>query len=147
MPDCSATLSDWGAALMLRGNYVYLMGASARAGGRFSFLAAKYGRTAGGLKWARVSDVAGDVDTTAGVWVDGDGNVTVGGDLAVTGPELKRGAVVSWNRYGVFRWSRPGGSGNRPARVLQRHDPPATRQATSTSRGGWGGARRTTASS
>jgi len=106
MYDAAAGLSDWGATLMLRGNYVYLMGVSTRAGGRFSFLAAKYGRTAGGLKWARVSDVAGDVDTTAGVWVDGDGNVTVGGDLAVTGPELKRGAVVSWNRYGVFRWSK-----------------------------------------
>ena len=93
---------------MLRGDYAYLGGVTTRVGGRFCFLAAKYARADGTLKWARVSDitVAGDVDSSAGLVVDGDGNVSSGGDLSVTGPEGKRGAVVQWNRNGVFRWEQ-----------------------------------------
>jgi hypothetical protein len=106
--DYDAHLADWGADVVLRGDYVYLGGVTARFGGRFCFLAAKYTRADGLLKWARVSDiaVAGDADSSAGLVVDGDGNVSVGGDLSVTGPEAKRGAVVQWNRNGVFRWEK-----------------------------------------
>lgn len=108
MYDYDAHLADWGADVVLRGDYAYLGGVTARVGGRFCFLAAKYSRADGALKWARVSDiaVAGDVDSSAGLVVDGDGNVSVGGPLTVPGPELKRGAVVQWNRNGVFRWEQ-----------------------------------------
>jgi Beta-propeller repeat len=105
MYDGAAHLDDRGAKVMVRGSYVYMMGVSDRVGLRPCFLAAKYGLL-GGLKWARVSDMAGDVDSSAGIWVDGDGNVSVSGDLTVSGPEGRRGAIVSWNRYGVFRWQR-----------------------------------------
>lgn len=101
-----ADLADWGAHVMLRGDHVYLSGVSTRAGGRFSFLVAKCVRDGGALKWVRVSDVTGDVDRTGGLWVDASGNVSVCGDLAVTGPEGKRGALVSWNKYGVFRYAK-----------------------------------------
>lgn len=106
MYDGDANLGDWGAHVMLRGDHAYLSGISTRAGGRFCFLVAKYVRDGGALKWARVSDITGDLDRTGGLWVDTSGNVTLCGDLAVTGPEQKRGALVSWNKSGVFRYAK-----------------------------------------
>jgi hypothetical protein len=105
MYDGAAHLDDWGSRVVVRGGFVYLAGVAERVGGKPCFLAVKYGLL-GGFKWARVSDIAGDVDSSVGVWVDADGDVSLSGDLSVSGPEGKRGGIVSWNRYGVFRWQR-----------------------------------------
>jgi hypothetical protein len=100
------SLDDAGRKVMLRGLSVYLMGVSWRAGGRWCFLAAKYARDGGTLKWARISDITGGVVMAEGLWVDVAGNVTVSGQLTVTGPEDARGAIVSWNKNGVHRWQK-----------------------------------------
>ena len=88
---------------MLRGASVYLMGRSQREGGRTCLLAIRYGLT-GARKWARVSDTAGSIDFVAGGWVDRYENVTVGGQLSVSGPEGTRGVAVSWKKSGVSNW-------------------------------------------